>query len=390
MARLASRQLPSRSRAHGKTRTPVKPRSRLQVPVVLALAALVGHLAARVSAANDTAQAAPRQSVQQRSVKALKGPEPPEPKSTPREVEAPVGPRAEGPFVEQAEVEPEVGPTPAEERVDEGPQSSPGDATCPEGMVAVHGEYCPVVAHRCLEYLSEKRDRCAEYAETNRCFGTPESMTFCIDRFEYPNRAGEKPQVGMTYLEAAATCEAEGKRLCSDREWSLACEGNARLPYPHGYKRDPEACNYDKPYIIPNDNAFASAGAREAEMERLDQREPSGERAQCVSQFGVHDMTGNVDEWVLNTAGVPGGKPYVSGLKGGYWGPVRNRCRPMTTDHNEWHDGYQIGFRCCSDLDGGGASTSSEYDEPPVPEGPRAELEQGAEVAPPGAGIFPG
>ena len=32
----------------------------------------------------------------------------------------------------------------------------------------------------------------------------------------------------------------------------------------------------------------------------------------------------------------------------GYWGPVRNRCRPMTTDHNMWHSGYQIGFRCCA------------------------------------------
>ena len=43
-------------------------------------------------------------------------------------------------------------------------------------------------------------------------------------------------------------------------------------------------------------------------------------------------------------------KPYVSGLKGGYWGPVRDRCRPMTTDHNQWHTGYQVGFRCCEDV----------------------------------------
>ena len=38
----------------------------------------------------------------------------------------------------------------------------------------------------------------------------------------------------------------------------------------------------------------------------------------------------------------------IATLKGGYWGPVRNRCRPMTVDHNEWHSGYQIGFRCCA------------------------------------------
>jgi sulfatase modifying factor 1 len=56
-------------------------------------------------------------------------------------------------------------------------------------------------------------------------------------------------------------------------------------------------------------------------------------------------MTGNVDEWVINETG----KPYKSGLKGGYWGPVRDRCRPMTIAHNEEFAYYQIGFRCCGD-----------------------------------------
>ena len=56
-------------------------------------------------------------------------------------------------------------------------------------------------------------------------------------------------------------------------------------------------------------------------------------------------MTGNVDEWVVNE----GGHPYKSGLKGGYWGPVRDRCRPMTVAHNELFEFYQIGFRCCGE-----------------------------------------
>ena len=65
-------------------------------------------------------------------------------------------------------------------------------------------------------------------------------------------------------------------------------------------------------------------------------------------------MTGNVDEWVVNERHFepvePGKKrPYISGLKGGYWGPIRARCRPATTSHNEWFRFYQVGFRCCSD-----------------------------------------
>jgi formylglycine-generating enzyme len=47
------------------------------------------------------------------------------------------------------------------------------------------------------------------------------------------------------------------------------------------------------------------------------------------------------------------GKPFMSGLKGGYWGPVRTRCRPMTTAHNETFRYYQIGFRCCGEAQSG-------------------------------------
>ena len=47
--------------------------------------------------------------------------------------------------------------------------------------------------------------------------------------------------------------------------------------------------------------------------------------------------------WVVNEQA----KPYKSGLKGGYWGPVRDRCRPMTTGHEQSFRYYQTGFRCC-------------------------------------------
>jgi formylglycine-generating enzyme required for sulfatase activity len=215
-------------------------------------------------------------------------------------------------------------------------------------MRLVEGEYCPAVAHRCLDYLSLERDRCAEYAEGNRCFGEVTGMRFCIDEFEYPNVRGLKPEVAVSYLTAEAKCSEQAKRLCTANEWTLACEGPERLPYPTGRRRDEVACNYDKPYRFPDNNAYANPKTRAAEIERLDQRVASGEMSECVSAYGVHDMTGNVDEWVVNEGGSVEQRPYVSGLKGGYWGPVRNRCRPMTLDHNQWHSGYQIGFRCCS------------------------------------------
>ncbi len=221
--------------------------------------------------------------------------------------------------------------------------------SCPEGMIEVEGDYCPNVEQKCLRWLDpETHMRCAEFAPTGSCQGRTTHKRFCIDRFEYPNQPGEKPVVMKTWYEAKATCEGMGKRLCGESEWTLACEGQEHLPYPYGQARSAEACNIDKPYILPDEKAIANPATRDAEVARLDQREPSGVRESCVSPYGVHDMTGNVDEWVVNE----NGRPYQSGLKGGYWGPVRTRCRPMTTAHNEDFSFYQIGFRCCGEVEG--------------------------------------
>ena len=155
----------------------------------------------------------------------------------------------------------------------------------------------------------------------------------------------------MDWYEARNECRAVGKRLCSDTEWTLACEGQERLPYPYGYVRNAEACNIDKPYIVarrqqvgePRDARRGDRAPRPARAER---------RPRVVHQplrrlrhDGQRRRVGRQREAARSKE-----KPYVSGLKGGYWGPVRDRCRPMTTDHNQWHTGYQIGFRCCEDV----------------------------------------
>lgn len=224
---------------------------------------------------------------------------------------------------------------------------------CPDGMVEVEGDYCPSLEQRCLRWrdagpgTTSAPRRCEEYAPSGPCRAPTTHKRFCIDRYEYPNVRGDKPVVMKTWTQAAATCRSLGKRLCTGSEWTLACEGNERLPYPTGLGRSAETCNIDKTYRPVKEAALASRdpATRDAEVDRLWQGEPSGARAACVSPFGVADMTGNVDEWVVNESG----HPFESGSKGGYWGPVRNRCRPMTTAHNETFAFYQIGFRCCGE-----------------------------------------
>jgi formylglycine-generating enzyme len=200
------------------------------------------------------------------------------------------------------------------------------------------------VEQRCIRWIDAKSAmRCAEFAPSAPCRMKTSHKKFCIDRYEWPNKAGEIPVYMTSWREARAACKAVGKRLCTDSEWTLACEGPAHLPYPYGLKRSSEACNIDKPYGFPDPVKVYDPKTQDAELARLDQREPAGSRAGCKSPYGAHDMAGNVDEWVVNETG----EPFKSGLKGGYWGPVKTRCRPMTVAHEETFRYYQIGFRCC-------------------------------------------
>ncbi len=217
-------------------------------------------------------------------------------------------------------------------------------SACPGDMQEIRGKYCPFVGHRCLEWANRAQGRCARFEHRAICEGRVAERRFCMDRYEFPNQRGALPVVMVSWFEAEATCRELGKRLCTESEWNFACEGEERLPYPYGYDRDAQRCNIDRKYRFPDFAAFDSDRAVAEEVAGLDQRVLSGELS-CVSPFGVHDLTGNVDEWVINESG----KPYPSGLKGGYWGPIRARCRPMTTFHNQWFRFYQVGFRCCSD-----------------------------------------
>ncbi len=231
---------------------------------------------------------------------------------------------------------------------------SQAEQACPDGMILVEGEYRPAVGHLCLKRIEGPIDRCAEYASPAIVGGSEQKKRFCIDRFEYPNLEGVRPVVMVSWQDAKGACEAEDKRLCTSSEWTLACEGAERLPYPYGYARDSTACNIDRSHPDVDEEALSSPRAIASEVARLDQRVPSGALPRCKTPYGVQDMTGNVDEWVVNErhfAPLPAGaseRPFISALKGGYWGPVRNRCRATTTFHNEWFRYYQIGFRCCA------------------------------------------
>jgi formylglycine-generating enzyme len=192
---------------------------------------------------------------------------------------------------------------------------------------------------RCAEFDKDKWNAITEKLPQR-------DMHYCIDRFEFPNVKGESPVILVDFNESAAMCKERGKRMCTEDEWTFACEGEEALPYPYGYVRDVNACLVDKTWKQWEGSWARGRGRNEAmlEIDRLWQGVPSGSMPKCKSPFGVYDLTGNVDEWTRATSG---GNPAI--LKGGYWGPVRTRCRPSTRVHKDFHVLYQQGFRCCTD-----------------------------------------
>jgi len=115
------------------------------------------------------------------------------------------------------------------------------------------------------------------------------------------------------------------------------------FPYGDGYHRDSHACNIDNPIDV---DVFAARNPGSPTSRLLDALlAPSGSRDRCVSPFGVHDMVGNIDEFVVNETG----QPHRSALAGGHVFGVRNACRPLTLKHDESFAWYETGARCCSD-----------------------------------------
>jgi formylglycine-generating enzyme required for sulfatase activity len=193
---------------------------------------------------------------------------------------------------------------------------------------------------------------CHRFQEgSNRCLEPRQRLDFCIDEYEFPNQKGAHPPVMVNWYEAMGRCAEQGKRLCYESEWVTACEGPSEKPFPYGWERLPDKCNIDNIWVDPILKRVYSDDpeVQQAELKRIDQSVPSGAKPGCVSDFGVHDLTGNLDEWAIADHDRPREKAVFAALKGGAWGHVRNACRPVTTSHDTLFTYYFVSFRCCRD-----------------------------------------
>jgi formylglycine-generating enzyme len=254
-----------------------------------------------------------------------------------------------------------------------------GPSACPEDMVLVDGDYCTDLEVKCLKSTYAKANKktiCAEFVEPTKCTGDKVKKRYCIDKYEFPNKKGSNPEVMNDFPHAQKKCAELGKRVCTETEWTMACEGPSYKPYPYGYKRDPAKCRGDRPYKFPSkdkdgllETHSKDKKKADAELARLWDAVPSGSQPDCVSDYGVFDMPGNADELAASegrtkqysSMKMPDGSTetlraadkFDNVTTGGPWVEgVRNQCRPKIYTHNEGFSYYYLSFRCCAEPDG--------------------------------------
>lgn len=214
----------------------------------------------------------------------------------------------------------------------------------------------------------------------------------CIDRLEFPNIPCEYPVVWVRASEAAALCEAVGKRLCDAHEWEGGCQGELgeadyrfdlaagksageaqkAMRYAHNAKHKATARWSYGPEFQTGVCAQASgktAGCNGGSWKDCGSNTyPAGAFPGCQSPLGVADINGNAAEHMnlptrpeeLASAGT--GKLGVTEMKGSWF--IWDRYRA----HDDWcrwrapywhggrvqsadsHRNYHLGFRCCKDV----------------------------------------
>jgi len=151
----------------------------------------------------------------------------------------------------------------------------------------------------------------------------------------------DHPVVGVSWADAEMFARWAGKRLPTEAEWEYAARGGmVQMNYPNGNELDSTLANYYGTY-----GHALEAGSFPA------------------NGYGLHDMAGNVVEWVNdfydkdyyhtsayeNPAGPVYGKRRV--IRGGGWrsGKSCNSCWFRQSLRPYWVD-MNVGFRCARNL----------------------------------------
>jgi sulfatase modifying factor 1 len=238
-------------------------------------------------------------------------------------------------------------------------------APCPEGMA--------LVQRFCIDRF--EAELVAPDADGGLVQLAPNQRPPSDVRFEARSVPGVMPQGYVNRVEAASACQNAGKRLCSMREWRRACEGGRGWHWPYGARAVVGTCNHEKGHVL---SLRHGADPRRWTYEMFNDPaldvEPgflarTGEYAGCTSAEDVHDLVGNLHEWVSDTVDAElaakleaeeverNSQPWKTGngvFMGGFFSTADQHgpgCTFTTIAHEPTYHDYSIGFRCCAAAD---------------------------------------
>jgi formylglycine-generating enzyme required for sulfatase activity len=161
------------------------------------------------------------------------------------------------------------------------------------------------------------------------------TKAFRIDAYEFlSGESGERPMFGVTLERARALCKERGGRLPTEDEWIVAAAGDGDMPRRYPWGNTGAVCTR------------AAFGLKDGPCARgADGPDTAGAHPDGATPDGIHDLAGNVAEWVETGTG-------EAVVRGGAWDTmlatelrtwVRRTVPPDTKDPT-------IGFRCAYDV----------------------------------------
>ncbi len=191
----------------------------------------------------------------------------------------------------------------------------------------------------------------AEYEAFCRATGHKLPFFWGLDRFRSGPLYPDHPVIGVSQGEAADYADWRGKRLPTEAEWEYAARGGlVGMRFVYGNRLDSTMANYTRAH---QDGPVA-----------VGSYPPNG--------YGLHDMAGNVQEWVADRYGAdyyakspvedPRG-PEKGGyrvVRGGGW-YSGTMCVGVAVRYalpSGWCD-FNVGFRCARDAESAADTTTT-------------------------------